>query len=86
MKSMITILVAALLAACGSLEKEVQSTSTPELQLRLHQARARMNGPHYSSGRFGDDGGISNDTEEKEVIERELMRRGRLHTTDITVW
>lgn len=67
-----------LLAACGSMEKEIRQSSTADLQLRRYQAMSRQSGPHYSSGRFGDDGGISNDTDEREAIERELTRRGAM--------
>ena len=88
-KAVLQLLVAISLTACGSMERNIRRSSTADLQLRRYQAMSRLSGPRYFSGRAFDDGGVSNDTDEKEAIERELMRRGQLDyqsAPHVTYW
>jgi hypothetical protein len=91
MKTLIVAAMTTLLMGCATarMEKRVAQMSTADLQLRRYQVMSRLSGPHYFSGRAFDDAGISDDTEEKEAIERELARRGALDyrtAPHVTYW
>ena len=53
--------------------------SNQELIVHRMQMMRRLAGPHYSSGRLGDDGDISSQQRDLEATERELMRRGLIN-------
>ena len=65
------------LTGCGTITNaHVRHMSDQQLVLARVQVWRRLNGPHYSSGRLGDDGDISSQQRELESIEREMMKRG----------
>src|SRR5882762_4204358 len=75
----LTIILLAALCGCGSMEREIRQSSTAELQLRRAQVIYRINheasmwGPH--PWQHPD---TESDLEEKNMIERELLRRGAM--------
>jgi hypothetical protein len=65
------------LSGCGTITNaHVRHLSDQQLVLARLQVWRRLNGPHYSSGRLGDDGDISSQQRELESVEREMMKRG----------
>ena len=68
------------LSGCGTITNaHVRHMSNQQLVLARVQVWRRLNGPHYSSGRLGDDGDISSQQRELESIEREMMKRGLIN-------
>jgi hypothetical protein len=68
------------LNACGTITNaHVRHMSNEELIVHRMQMMRRLAGPHYSSGRLGDDGDISSQQRDLEATERELMRRGLIN-------
>jgi hypothetical protein len=68
------------LSGCGTITNaHVRHMNNQELVLAHMQVMSRLAGPHYSSGRLGDDGDISSQQREKEAIEREMMKRGLIN-------
>src|SRR4029077_6029257 len=71
------------LSGCGTITNaHARHMSNQELVLARMQVMSRLAGPHYSSGRIGDDGDISSQQREKESIEREMMKRGLINPLD----
>jgi hypothetical protein len=65
------------LSGCGTITNaHVHHMDNQQLVLARYQVMSRLAGPHYSSGRLGDDGDISSQQREKE---REMMKRGLLN-------
>jgi hypothetical protein len=85
---MIAIIALALLSACVGL-RHYDQKSTEELQLLRYQMMRRLAGQHLSSGRIGDDGGLSGEQRQLEAIEQELTRRGAIDYSSaphVTYW
>ena len=84
-KKRLTLVIAAAIAGislsgCGTITNaHVRHMSNQQLVLARIQVWRRLNGPHYSSGRIGDDGDITSQQRELESIEREMMKRGLLN-------
>jgi len=71
------------LSGCGTITNaHARHMNNQELVLARMQVMSRLAGPHYSSGRLGDDGDISSQQREKESIEREMMKRGLINPLD----
>ena len=74
------LLLSISLSGCGTITNaHVRHMSNQELIVHRMQMMRRLAGPHYSSGRIGDDGDISSQQREKESIEREMMKRGLIN-------
>ena len=68
------------LSGCGTITNaHVHHMNNEQLVLARYQVMSRLAGPHYSSGRLGDDGDISSQQREKESIEREMVKRGLIN-------
>jgi hypothetical protein len=68
------------LSGCGTITNaHVHHMSNEQLVLARLQVGRRLTGPHYSSGRLGDDGDISSQQRELESIEREMVKRGLIN-------
>lgn len=86
MKILLGLMFCIVFAGCATPEKKYAHVSTPELQLRRQQCvdfiAAKSNrtefkfGPPLAMAMMGD-GGLQDRIEEKEKIERELLRRYR---------
>jgi hypothetical protein len=78
------------LSGCTSIaNSRARHMSDDELQLERYQLMRRLDGPRFSSGRVGDDGGLSGDFRRKEADEREMQRRGILDyktAPHVTYW
>jgi hypothetical protein len=71
------LLLSISLSGCGTITNaHVRHMSNQELIVHRMQMWRRLNGPHFSSGRLGDDGDISSQQRDLEATENELMRRG----------
>ena len=67
-------------SGCGTITNaHVRHMSNQELIVHRMQMMRRLAGPHYSSGRLGDDGDISSQQRDLEATERELMKRGLMN-------
>src|SRR5262245_57855805 len=74
------LLLSISLSGCGTITNaHVRHMSNQELIVHRMQMMRRLAGPHYSSGRLGDDGDISSQQRDLEATERELMRRGLIN-------
>jgi hypothetical protein len=85
MKKLLPLLLLSIsLSGCGTITNaHVRHMSDQELLVHRYQMERRLNGPHYSSGRLGDDGDISSQQRDLEATERELMRRGLIEAPTI---
>jgi hypothetical protein len=79
MRKLILLAMVAGLTGCGSMEREIRESSTPELQLRRDQVIYRIN---HAASMWGthpwQHPDTEKDLEEKSMIERELLRRGAM--------
>ena|SRR6516164_7707749 len=74
------LLLSISLSGCGTITNaHVHHMSNEELIVHRMQMMRRLAGPHYSSGRLGDDGDISSQQRDLEATERELMKRGLIN-------
>jgi hypothetical protein len=90
MKLSLVVLAVASSVGCGAIaNSRARHMTDAELQLARYQTMSRLHGPHFASGRIGDDGGLSGEYRQKEAYERELARRGLIDyrsAPQVTYW